>query len=86
MCEQRFEEAVEEYDMAISLNPNNPDYHNNKGNTLIYLERFGEADSEYEIAIKLNPNNPDYHNNKGKTLSELKRYEEAAKKGRPRAR
>lgn len=44
--------------------PNNPDYYNNKGNTLYGLGRYGEALKEHDAAAKLNPKNPHYHSNK----------------------
>lgn len=43
--------------------PNNPDYYNNKGNTLYGLGRYGEALKEYDAADKL-PKNPHYYSNK----------------------
>jgi tetratricopeptide (TPR) repeat protein len=77
--ELKYEEAIKEYNKAIDLNPNNPDYHKNKGNALCELQRYEEAIEEFNIAIGLNPNNPDYHNNKGNALAVLGRYDEAIK-------
>ncbi|BBE42417.1 tetratricopeptide repeat protein [Conexivisphaera calida] len=73
----RYEEAIEECDAAIRLNPNNPDYHNNKANALDELGKHEEAIEECDAAIRLNPNNPDYHNNKANALDELGKHEEA---------
>jgi len=75
--ESEFEEAIEEFDKAIELDPNNPKYHNNKGNALYDLHNYQEAIEEFDKAIELDPNNPNYHNNKGNALLKLGRYEEA---------
>ncbi|BCS92331.1 MAG: beta-barrel assembly-enhancing protease [Metallosphaera javensis (ex Sakai et al. 2022)] len=77
--EGRYEEAIKEYDQAISLDPRNPDYHYNKGIALRILGRYEEALREFEQAISLDPKDPFYHYNKGLALAELGRYEEAIK-------
>jgi Flp pilus assembly protein TadD len=77
--ESKFEEAIRKFDKAIELNPNNPDYHNNKGVALYELKRYEEAIEEFDKAVELDPNNPKYHNNKGYALRKLGRYEEAIK-------
>jgi hypothetical protein len=74
---KRFDEAIAQYDKALSLKP---DYHEawtNKGVTLHELKRFDEAIAQYDKALSLKP---DYHEawtNKGVTLHELKRFDEA---------
>lgn len=43
-----YEEALEQFETALSLNPNKAEYYIEKGMTLIQLERFGEARSALE--------------------------------------
>ena len=43
-----YEEALEQFETALSLNPNKAEYYIEKGMTLIQLERFGEARSTLE--------------------------------------
>lgn len=74
---KRFEEAIEEYDKAIELNPNDPRIHSNKGLALANLERFEEALAEFKKAIGLDPDDSTYHISKGITLTNLRRAEEA---------
>ncbi|MEM3290429.1 MAG: tetratricopeptide repeat protein, partial [Candidatus Micrarchaeaceae archaeon] len=51
-------EAVEEYDKAIKLNPNNPDYHIKKGKMLKLKGQFSEALNELTYALELAPEDP----------------------------
>jgi tetratricopeptide (TPR) repeat protein len=76
---RKFEKAVKEFDIAIQLDPNNPECHNYRAFALYSLLRFGEALREYDIAIQLNSKNPVYHNNKASALSFLGRHAEALK-------
>ena len=66
-----FEEAIEEYDKAIELDPNDPDYHNNKGVALYELHRYEEAIEEFDKAIELDPSNPSYYYYKGLAQEKL---------------
>ena len=75
----RYEEAIEEFDKAIELDPNDPDYHYYKGIALYELHKYEEAIEEFDKAIELDPNDPVYHYNKGLALGELHKYEEAIK-------
>ena len=63
---QRYEEAIECYDKAIELNPDNPEYWNKKANLLYKLDEvsFEEILKCYDKAIELNPKNPEYWENK----------------------
>ncbi|MEM2088958.1 MAG: tetratricopeptide repeat protein [Thermoproteota archaeon] len=73
----KYEEAINEFDKAVRLNPKNPDYHNNKGLALLNLRRYKEAEKEFTKAVRLNWRNPSYRFNKGQALLELKKYGEA---------
>ena len=73
------EETLKEYNMAIKLGPDNPDYHYNKGVISSNLNHYEEALEEYNKAIKLNPYNAVYHLAKSVLLLEILRYNDALK-------
>jgi len=73
----RYEEAIEEFDIALDIDPNYKEAHYNKGNTLRHLKRYEEAIKEYDKALAIDPNFKEAHNNKGIALNNLGRYEEA---------
>lgn len=73
----RLGEAIDAYNTAIKLNPNNASYYNGKGLALIEVESYKEALDAFNSAINLNPNHADYYNNKGFPLTKLDRYKEA---------
>ncbi|CAG9328043.1 unnamed protein product [Blepharisma stoltei] len=74
---KRYQEAIECYNEAILLDPNNINYYSHKGNSLCKLKRYLEAIECYDEEIKLNPNNADSYWKKGYALNELGRYPEA---------
>src|SRR6516162_10294738 len=73
----RFAEAVAQIDLALSVNPDVADAHNNRGNALKELKRFDEALASYDRAIALSPQFAEAFYNRGKALLELKRLDEA---------
>ena len=75
--EKRYQEALEAYEQANSLDPNFAFAYNNKGNLLLDLERPQEALAAYEQAIRLDPNLASVYHNMGKSLRVLTRYQEA---------
>ncbi len=52
-----YEQAVQDYRSAISLNPHEPRYHRELASVLARLERVEEAEREAEITYNLNPKN-----------------------------
>ncbi|NON61116.1 tetratricopeptide repeat protein, partial [Acidianus sp. RZ1] len=64
----RYSDAIKEYDIAISLDPNDPASHYNKGIVLDDLGRYSDAIKEYDIAINLNPNKFSYYSKKVRAL------------------
>jgi tetratricopeptide (TPR) repeat protein len=76
---KRYEEALEAYEKAIELNPEDAaDAWNGKGSALEALGRYEEALEAYEKAIELNPEDAaDAWYDKGDALFDLKRYDEA---------
>ena len=72
-----FLKAIECYDEAIRLKPDDAAAYNNKGVALSALGRKEEAIECYDEAIRLKPDNAAAYNNKGNALSALGRKEEA---------
>jgi tetratricopeptide (TPR) repeat protein len=78
MCElNKYDEAIECYDKAIELNPNNADAYNNKGTVLSELRNYHQAIECYDKAIALSKNDDIIYYNKGNALCELNKYDEA---------
>lgn len=74
---RKYQEAIEEFDKAIVLDPIESDFHNNKGLALAKIGLYEMALYEYNKAITVNPNNVLYVYNKANVLSKLKKYQEA---------
>jgi len=71
------QEAIDQYNDAIRLDPNIAGVYVNKGVLLHQLGLFDDAILQYNIAIRLDPNLPEVWLNKGVTLSKL-RYSDQA--------
>ena len=56
--QERWEEAIAEYDEAIRLDPQNADAYSNRGFTYFKLDQFEQAIQDYGEAIRLDPRNP----------------------------
>ena len=77
MEEQKFKEAIEYFDKAISENENYTPSWNNKGITYLSMGQFEKALICFENVIKITPNDNMAKYNKGFVLYSLERYEEA---------
>ncbi|ADG13331.1 TPR repeat-containing protein [Methanocaldococcus infernus ME] len=75
--EGRYEKAIECFDKAIKLDPNNPAAWYYKADSLYKLERYEKAIECFDKAIKLDPNNPAAWYYKADSLYKLERYEKA---------
>jgi tetratricopeptide (TPR) repeat protein len=73
----RKSEAVDAYQKAVALSPQDAGAHSNLGNTLKVLGRLDEALASYNQAIALKPGFVEAHNNLGNTLKVLGRLDEA---------
>ena len=73
----RKSEAVDAYQTAVALSPQDVGAHNNLGNTLKALGRLDEAEASYNQAIALKPDYAEAHNNLGNTLKAMGRLDEA---------
>jgi tetratricopeptide (TPR) repeat protein len=63
-----YEEAIQAYDKALEINPQNSWTWMHKGYTLYGMERYEEAGQAFDKAIELNPGNYDAWYSKGNTL------------------
>ena len=69
--------ALEAYDLALKIKPDDVETLINKGSTCNDIKNYVLALETLETAIKLRPDIPEAWSNKGITLNELKRYDEA---------
>jgi tetratricopeptide (TPR) repeat protein len=72
-----YEEAIECYDKALSVNPYYVVALHNKGKVFSYLEKYEEAIECYDKALEIDPNYVDPLYNKGLALANQGEYEEA---------
>jgi tetratricopeptide (TPR) repeat protein len=73
----QFAEAVALYDGILSLKPDLPEVHCNRGAALAGLGRLGDAEAAYRRAIALNPDFANAYNNLGNVLREHGRLDDA---------
>jgi tetratricopeptide (TPR) repeat protein len=76
-AKRRYNDAIESYNTAIKIDPNNADTWNNKGRALYHLGKYEEAVKCSEKAIEINPNSHQAWYNKGRSLYQLGKYKEA---------
>ena len=75
----KYKEAIQCYDKAIDIDPDDADAYYNKGCALDSLEQYKEVIKYYDKAIEIDPDDADAYNNKGYALYCLKQYKEAIK-------
>jgi tetratricopeptide (TPR) repeat protein len=73
----RTEEALQHFEKAIQIDPNESGSQNDLGLALAKLGRMHEAVTAYETALRLWPNFAEAHNNLGLALSDMNRPGEA---------
>jgi Flp pilus assembly protein TadD len=61
-------EAIQQYGLALQIDPNYAEAYNNLGNTLQECNRVGEAMAQYRKAIQANPDYPEAHYNLANVL------------------
>ena len=74
---ERFEDAANCYERAITINPLIPESWYERGLALYKLGFYEEALPSFEGALNIDKRYVDAWNNKGVTLDKLGRYEEA---------
>jgi len=67
----RWNEALNAYDKAIELNPNDASAYNNRGLAYNNLSKYKQAILSYDRAIELNPKDADAYYNRGKAYNSL---------------
>ncbi|CAK60700.1 unnamed protein product, partial (macronuclear) [Paramecium tetraurelia] len=75
--QNKYTEAIECYEQAISIIPSNDSAWNNKGSILNDLNKYLEALECYDKAISINPKCDIAWSNKGFALHNLKKYQDA---------
>ena len=75
--QERYQEAIEWYDKALAINPNDVYALYSKGGALHGLGRYQEAIEWYDKALAINPSYEDALGGKGGALHGLGRYQEA---------
>jgi tetratricopeptide (TPR) repeat protein len=71
-----YEEAIADFDIVLSISPNDKAYFY-KGRALIGLYKFEEAAVEFTMAIELNPDFYYAYNNRGNVFFQLGNYQAA---------
>jgi len=69
--------ALEDYDEAIRLDPNDPDVYINRGNILSGMGEYERAAENYTEAIRINPNYSEAYHNRRVMYLRLGLYEES---------
>lgn len=73
----QYKEAIEAYDQALKINPEDAMAWRDKGIALSKITLYKEALEAYDQALKLDPEDVDAWNNKGIALANLGKYEKA---------
>ena len=73
---KKYEKAIEDYDEAIRLNPNDAIAYHNRGNTKGRLEKYEESIKDFDKSIELNPDDVLVYINRGNAKCYLKNYQE----------
>jgi tetratricopeptide (TPR) repeat protein len=73
----KYSEAIADYNTAIKLDPNNPDYYSNRGVAYFRLKKYDEAVADESKAIELNPLDDVPYANRGAALYWQNKYSEA---------
>jgi Tetratricopeptide repeat/Glycosyltransferase family 9 (heptosyltransferase) len=74
---KRLDEALADFDQALTTMPGRAEVHYNRGNVLYTLKRFDDGIASYDRALTLQPGYAEAHANRGMALQDLKRFDEA---------
>jgi tetratricopeptide (TPR) repeat protein len=68
---ENYQEAIDSFDRAIEIDPNNADSWSNRGFTLSKLNKYQEAIDSYDRALKIDPDNYNIWHSRGKLLEKM---------------
>jgi tetratricopeptide (TPR) repeat protein len=74
---RRYEEALQDLNRALELDPNNTQALGLRGNTYLTMKRYEQALRDLNRALQLDPNNAQTLGLRGDTYRKMKRYEQA---------
>ncbi len=74
---KRYDKALEQYNHALELRPDDPDVLSNRGNALDGLKRYEEALATYNRVLELRPDDPVALNSRSAALMHLQHYRDA---------
>ena len=72
-----WDEAINNYQRALQITPDQPDILDNLGFAFAAKKQFADAIANFEAALKLNPDSADAHNNLATVLFIQQRFDEA---------
>ncbi|NLL10471.1 MAG: tetratricopeptide repeat protein, partial [Methanomicrobiales archaeon] len=75
--QQQYEDAIEAFDNAIQINPNNATYWSGKGISFMFLEKYEDALLALDSSIVINPDDSGIWSLKGTILSKLGKFTES---------
>jgi len=75
--EKNYDNSLDEFSIAIKLDPNDALPYNGRGVVYAKLNKYEKAKDDYTKAIELNSKEADYYYNRGNALVKLKKYNEA---------
>ena len=76
---EQYENAINDFDRAIELDPKNPKAYHHRGITKYKLGKYEEAINDFDKTIELNPKSTRAYNNRAIAKGELGKHEEAIK-------
>ncbi|MDY6960079.1 MAG: tetratricopeptide repeat protein, partial [Halobacteriota archaeon] len=71
--------AIEDYNRALELDPENASTYNNRGSVYFDLKVYDRALDDLSRAIELDPEDPQLYNNRAQVYMDLNWYEDAIK-------
>lgn len=79
VSQNKIDEAMKHYQIALKLRPADPKIHLNLGNRYLKSGQIDKAIKEYVISLQLRTDLPDAHHGLGKAYAVLGKYDEAEK-------
>ena len=74
---QQSDKAIESFKIAIKIDPNFKDAHNNLGTVYLEIKQYDKAEQSFKKAIKIDSNFKEPHNNLGIIYHHTKQYDKA---------